>query len=70
MARYGVTCNAIAPVELYRPWTSAAAIENGGRRWQLDELASKVEDLFAGAGMHHGAENMMARLRYTMTKRT
>lgn len=56
-------------VEIYRPWTSAAAIENGGKRWQLGELASRVEDLFADAGMHHGAEKMMARLRYSMTKR-
>jgi NAD(P)-dependent dehydrogenase (short-subunit alcohol dehydrogenase family) len=23
-------------VEIYRPWTSAAVIENGGKRWQLD----------------------------------
>lgn len=125
MARYGVTCNAIAPaartrmtegaygdipataegfdfwhpdnvapmvvflcsdaadhisgkvfgvqgdvVEIYRPWTSAAVIDNGGRVWQIDELAGKVEDLFVDAGVHHGAENMMARLRYSMTQRT
>lgn len=56
-------------VEIYRPWTSVAAIDNGGKRWRQGELASRVEDLFADAGLHHGAENMMARLRYSMTKR-
>jgi NAD(P)-dependent dehydrogenase (short-subunit alcohol dehydrogenase family) len=126
MARYGVTCNAIAPaartrmtegaygeiptgdadssfdfwhpdnvapmvvflcsteskhisgkvfgvqgdtVEIYRPWTSAAVVENGGKRWATADLASAVEDLFASAGIYHGAENMMAKLRYTMTQR-
>ncbi|MEP7055696.1 MAG: SDR family NAD(P)-dependent oxidoreductase [Actinomycetota bacterium] len=57
-------------VEIYRPWSSAGAIENGGKRWEIDDLASRIEDLFADAGMHHGAENMMARLRYSMTQRT
>jgi NAD(P)-dependent dehydrogenase (short-subunit alcohol dehydrogenase family) len=124
MARYGVTCNAIAPaartrmtegaygaigstdesfdfwhpdnvapfvvflcsaesdhisgkvfgvqgdsVEIYRPWASAGVVTNGGKRWQVGDLASPIEDLFADAGLHHGAEKMMARLRYTMTER-
>jgi len=126
MARYGVTCNAIAPaartrmtegaygeipaghgdsdfdfwhpdnvapmvvflcsaesshisgkvfgvqgdtIEIYRPWTSAAVVENGGKRWRPAELLSAVEDLFAAAGIYHGAENMMAKLRFTMTQR-
>ena len=126
MARYGVTCNAIAPaartrmteraygdipaaagdddfdfwhpdnvaplvvflcseqsghisgkvfgvqgdtVEIYRPYTSAAVIDNGGKRWTAEGLRSRVEDLFADAGALHGAENMMAKLRFTMTQR-
>jgi NAD(P)-dependent dehydrogenase (short-subunit alcohol dehydrogenase family) len=56
-------------VELYRPWTSAAAVENGGARWDPEKLASRVDELFAEAGIGPGAENMMARLRYTMTER-
>jgi NAD(P)-dependent dehydrogenase (short-subunit alcohol dehydrogenase family) len=125
MARYGVTCNAIAPaartrmtegaygtiptgtddgfdfwhpdnvapmvaflcseaaghisgkvfgvqgdaVELYRPWTSAAAVENGSRRWTGAELAGRVSELFEASGIIPGAENMMAKLRYSMTTR-
>ena len=126
MARYGVTCNAIAPaartrmtegaygaipgsggdggfdfwhpdnvapmvaylcsdasahvsgkvfgvqgdaVELYRPWTSAAVVDNGGARWDPEELASHVDGLFAECGIVPGAENMMSKLRYTMTER-
>ncbi len=57
-------------VEIYRPYTSAAAVDNGGKPWQLDHLANRIEDLFAEAGMHHGAENMMAKLRFSMTQRT
>ena len=57
-------------VELYRPWTSAAAIENGGARWDADALAGRVDSLFEEAGIVPGAENMMAKLRYTMTDRT
>jgi NAD(P)-dependent dehydrogenase (short-subunit alcohol dehydrogenase family) len=56
-------------VELYRPFTSAAAIENGGRRWDVATLAARVDELFAAAGIPPGAENMMAKLRYTMTNR-
>jgi NAD(P)-dependent dehydrogenase (short-subunit alcohol dehydrogenase family) len=57
-------------VEIYRPYTSAASVENGGKRWQAADLVSAVEDLFASAGIYHGAENMMAKLRYSMTQRT
>jgi len=124
MARYGVTCNAIAPaartrmtegaygtievgddfdfwhpdnvapmvvflcsdasshisgkvfgvqgdaVELYRPYTSVAVVENGGATWQPATLAGRVDELFAESGMVAEAENMMAKLRYTMTQRT
>jgi NAD(P)-dependent dehydrogenase (short-subunit alcohol dehydrogenase family) len=125
MARYGVTCNAIAPaartrmtegaygdiagetgefdfwhpdnvapmvaflcssasahisgkvfgvqgdtVEIYRPWTSAAVIENGKKRWDVDQLADRVMELFIEAGIASGPENAMARLRFSMTDRT
>jgi len=125
MARYGVTCNAIAPaartrmtegaygdigtdsgefdfwhpdnvapmvaflcssasahisgkvfgvqgdaVEIYRPWTSAAVIENGKQRWDVEQLADRVMELFEESGISSGPENAMARLRFSMTDRT
>lgn len=123
MARYGVTCNAIAPaartrmtesaygeiaqeagfdfwhpdnvapmvaflcsaasehisgkvfgvqgdaVELYRPYTSAAVIENASTRWTASGLAGRVGELFVTSGIVPGPENMMAKLRFTMTQR-
>ncbi len=125
MARYGVTCNAIAPaartrmteaaygdiptdsgdafdfwhpdnvapmvaylcsdasshisgkvfgvqgdaVELYQPFTSVAAIENQQTRWTADGLAARVGELFTDSGIMPEAENMMTKLRYTMTQR-
>jgi NAD(P)-dependent dehydrogenase (short-subunit alcohol dehydrogenase family) len=125
MARYGVTCNAIAPaartrmtegaygsiptadtggfdfwhpdnvapfvaylcsdaaahisgkvfgvqgdtVELYRPFTSVAVLENGGRRWDPEQFVDLAGRLFEESGIVPGAENMMAKLRYTMTER-
>jgi hypothetical protein len=64
---FGVQGNA---VELYRPWTSAAAIENEGGRWDPEVLAGRVDTLFAEAGINPAAENGMSRLRYTMTDRS
>ncbi|MGI9092909.1 MAG: SDR family NAD(P)-dependent oxidoreductase [Mycobacteriales bacterium] len=56
-------------VELYRPFTSVAAIENDGARWEPRQLAGRVGELFDSSGIVAGAENMMAKLRYSMTPR-
>jgi NAD(P)-dependent dehydrogenase (short-subunit alcohol dehydrogenase family) len=56
-------------VELYRPWTSVAVIENERRRWDAEALAGRVGELFDASGITPGAENMMAKLRYSMTDR-
>jgi NAD(P)-dependent dehydrogenase (short-subunit alcohol dehydrogenase family) len=124
MARYGVTCNAIAPaartrmtegaygsiggdseefdfwhpdnvaplvaylcsdaaahisgkvfgiqgdaVELYQPWTSVAVIENDDERWTPSALADRVNELFDESSIEPGAQNGMARLRYSITTR-
>jgi NAD(P)-dependent dehydrogenase (short-subunit alcohol dehydrogenase family) len=57
-------------VELYRPYTSEAAIENGGSRWTAAQLAERVGELFDATGMGPAPENGMARLRYSMTQRS
>ena len=56
-------------VELYRPFTSEAVIENGGSRWEPSQLEQRVGELFEATGINPAAENGMARLRYTMTER-
>jgi len=56
-------------VEIYRPYTSAAVIENGLRRWTAAGLAGRVDELFEASGIAAEAENMMAKLRYSMTQR-
>jgi NAD(P)-dependent dehydrogenase (short-subunit alcohol dehydrogenase family) len=56
-------------VEAYRPFTSMAVIENGGTRWDPERLAARVDGLLDEAGLVPGAENMMAKLRYSMTQR-
>ena len=57
-------------VELYRPFTSEAFIENGGKRWDPTAFADRVGALFEETGIDPAAENGMARLRYSMTART
>ena len=57
-------------VELYRPFTSAAVISNDGSRWDPAALAGPIDTLFTEADIVPGPENMMAKLRYTMTART
>jgi NAD(P)-dependent dehydrogenase (short-subunit alcohol dehydrogenase family) len=56
-------------VELYRPYTSVAVIENGGRRWDPAQFVDDAQQLFEESGIVAGPENMMAKLRYTMTNR-
>jgi NAD(P)-dependent dehydrogenase (short-subunit alcohol dehydrogenase family) len=57
-------------VELYRSWSSAAVIGNNNSRWDVDQLPSRVAELFEQAGIVAGPENMMAKLRFSMTDRT
>lgn len=56
-------------VELYRPYTSAAVIENGGKRWEPSQFADLVGGMFEESGIVPQAEFMMSKLRYTMTER-
>ena len=57
-------------VELYRPFTSEAVIDNGGSKWDPESFVERVGSLFEETGINPAAENGMARLRYTMTNRT
>ncbi len=56
-------------VELYRPYTSEAVIDNGGVRWTAEALGARVAELFEATGMEPAAQNGMAGLRFTMTTR-
>jgi len=44
-------------------------IENGAQRWTAEGIAGRVNELFEASGIAPEAENMMAKLRYTMTQR-
>jgi NAD(P)-dependent dehydrogenase (short-subunit alcohol dehydrogenase family) len=55
-------------VEVYRPWTSAAAVENEGRRWAAADLAGSIDGLLAAADIVEGSEDPQARLRYPITE--
>jgi NAD(P)-dependent dehydrogenase (short-subunit alcohol dehydrogenase family) len=56
-------------VELYRPFTSVAVLENGGKRWDPEQFVDLAQQLFDESGIVPGAENMMAKLRYSITPR-
>jgi NAD(P)-dependent dehydrogenase (short-subunit alcohol dehydrogenase family) len=56
-------------VEIYRPYTSAAFITNAGKRWDPSQFAEAAQQLFEEAGIVPGSENMMAKLRFSMTGR-
>ena len=57
-------------VELYRPFTSEAVIDNGGASWDPVVFSERVGELFEATGIAAAAENGMARLRFSMTNRT
>ena len=56
-------------VELYQPFTSVAVIQNHDTRWTPEGLAARVHELFDESGISREVENMMAKLRFTMTER-
>jgi NAD(P)-dependent dehydrogenase (short-subunit alcohol dehydrogenase family) len=56
-------------VEIYRPYTSAAVITNGGQRWEPSQFVDLAQQLFDESGIMPGSENMMAKLRFSMTGR-
>lgn len=56
-------------VEIYQPYTSVAAIENGGARWDPAVFADRVQELFEASGIDPAVSNPMRRLRYSMTER-
>jgi hypothetical protein len=56
-------------VEIYRPFTSVAVISNGGNRWDPSQFLDATQQLFEESGIVPEAENMMAKLRFSMTSR-
>ena len=56
-------------VELYQPFTSAAVIQNHDTRWTPDGIAARAHELFDASGSSPEVENMMAKLRFSMTER-
>ena len=56
-------------VELYQPFTSVAVIQNHDTRWTPEGIAGRMHELFDESGMSREVENMMAKLRFTMTER-
>jgi NAD(P)-dependent dehydrogenase (short-subunit alcohol dehydrogenase family) len=56
-------------VEIYRPHTSVAVITNGGKRWDPEQFVDSAQALFDESGITPNAENMMAKLRFSMTGR-
>jgi NAD(P)-dependent dehydrogenase (short-subunit alcohol dehydrogenase family) len=56
-------------VEIYQPFTSAAVIQNGGKRWEPEQFGDAVGALFEESGIVSEAETMMAKLRFSMTQR-
>jgi len=57
-------------VELYQPFTSAAVIQNHDTRWTPEGIAARVHELFDESGIPAEVENMMGKLRFTMTERS
>ena len=57
-------------VELYQPYTSVAVIQNHDTRWTPAGIAARVHELFDASGIDPEAENMMAKLRFSITDRS
>ena len=57
-------------VELYQPFTSVAYIQNDGAVWDPQVFKDRVPELFASSGITPQAENMMAKLRFSITQRS
>jgi NAD(P)-dependent dehydrogenase (short-subunit alcohol dehydrogenase family) len=57
-------------VELYQPFTSAAFIQNHDTRFTPAGIAARVHELFDESGIVPEVENMMGKLRFTMTDRS
>jgi NAD(P)-dependent dehydrogenase (short-subunit alcohol dehydrogenase family) len=56
-------------VELYQPFTSVAVIQNHDTRFTPEGIAARAHELFDASGINPEVENMMAKLRFTMTER-
>ena len=57
-------------VELYQPYTSVAVIQNHDTRWTPAGIAARAHELFDASGIDPEAENMMAKLRFSITDRS
>jgi NAD(P)-dependent dehydrogenase (short-subunit alcohol dehydrogenase family) len=57
-------------VELYQPFTSVAVIQNHDTRFTPEGIAARAHELFEESGINPEVENMMAKLRFTMTERS
>ena len=57
-------------VELYQPFTSVAVIQNHDTRFTPSGIAARVHELFDESGIVPQVENMMGKLRFSMTDRT
>jgi hypothetical protein len=57
-------------VELYQPFTSVAVIQNHDTRFTPEGIAARAHELFDESGINPEVENMMAKLRFTMTERS
>jgi NAD(P)-dependent dehydrogenase (short-subunit alcohol dehydrogenase family) len=56
-------------IELYQPWRSVAAVENGRVRWSQPALEQQVARLFDDARVDPAPEDGMRRLRHSMRQR-
>jgi NAD(P)-dependent dehydrogenase (short-subunit alcohol dehydrogenase family) len=57
-------------VELYQPFTSVAVIQNHDTRFTAEGIAARAHELFDASGISPEVENMMGKLRFTMTERS